>query len=344
MGIFQELFESLDKGLKGSEVAPPRLYPVKNRISMIGTVGSGKSTVVGGIVMTAETLVQDQEHFFCRVLEGTSEIHQDVSNLRDGHFPEKTVAFGEFASESGLLMEWERKIAGFKFKTKRLQVPICDLAGEDLQQTIRQYRTKVGPLGNVIRNAVRNLVAYVRESDGFIITIKATRAKGLFQNGKQLEEEADARLSRDPDVNLVRLLEDLITYKETHRSRPIKGIAVVITAWDALKSKADEIGFDILSPTLGQNDLLNFVKGYFPAVYAAIKSYRIPNVQYFPSFFEVEQDEFGNARMWDKASNSPKIKLRQMTGDEDWWRNARKPSYYEVGYVNLIEWLHAFAM
>jgi len=345
-GIFHQLLQEVGATKPQQTAVPPRLFPIKNRVSLIGTVGAGKSTVVGGVVMTAETLVADDPNFFCRVIEGTSEIHEDVSKLRDGHFPTKTVPFGAFASEAGLLMEWEKRVGlgpiSAKVGTKMLQLPICDVSGEDLSYMIRQVRA-VGPLGNIAKQAVRNLIAYVRESDGFIITIKATRAKGLFQKGKQLELEQDEKLSADPDVNLVRLLEDLMNYKQTHRSRPIKGVAVVITAWDRLKSEAERIGFDILNPMVGQSDLHNFVKACFPAVYAAIKSLRIPNVAYFPSFFETETNEDNTEKPW--PDGTPQIKQRRtdVGNPDEWWRDLRKISYSERSYVDLIEWLKQFA-
>lgn len=341
--LFRQLLHEVGVD-KPSEATPIHLFPVKSRVSTIGTVAAGKSALVGGIVMAAETLVADNPNFFCRVLEGSSQIHQDVSDLRDGHFPRKTVAFGDYAIEAGLLLEEERTVAGIKYGMKRIQNAICDIAGEDLAQTIRQVRM-AGPLGNIARQAVRNLIAHVRESDAYIVTIKATRAKGLFPRGVQLETEADAKLSSDPDVNLVRLLEDLINYKETHRSKKIQGVAVVVTAWDRLKQSgvADRIGFDILNPHVGQNDLNNFVKGCFPAVYAAIRSLRIPNVKYFPSFFEVETDEAGNVKTWEDGS--PIIKQRQtsMGSPDDWWRDLRKISYSEQTCIDLIKWIMEFA-
>jgi len=42
----------------GSYAIPANLFPAKSRIALIGTVGAGKSTVVGGIGITAETLVR----------------------------------------------------------------------------------------------------------------------------------------------------------------------------------------------------------------------------------------------------------------------------------------------
>ena len=94
--------------------------------------------------MRAEARCADNPDFYCRVLEGSSEIHQDVADMRDGHFPSKTVPFGSFASEAGLLLEDEQRLgigrmSGIISKNLR-QVPICDLAGEDLSQMIRQVR------------------------------------------------------------------------------------------------------------------------------------------------------------------------------------------------------------
>lgn len=352
-GIFQEIAEMVGVGSQQQIVkyaTPIHLFPTKNRLALIGTVGAGKSTVVGGLVMTAETLVAEttrtSQPFFCRVIEGSSEIHQDVSDLREGHFPSKTVPFGDFASEAGLLLEWEFNIdlplvGSQTLRRKLLQVPICDIAGEDLQQTIRQVR-KQGPLGEFAKQKVRNLIAYVRESDGYIITIKATRAKG-FRN--QLEEEADLKLSPDPDVNVVRLLEDLMNYKVLYRSRPIKGVAVVITACDIFMKKiGDELGIDLLDQNLGQHELERFVAACFPSTYAAIQSLRVPNVQYFPSFFEVETDEQSKVKNW--TAGDPKIKRRRPDHEVggDWWRNMRKISYSEKSYIDLIDWLKRFAM
>ena len=259
------------------------LYPSKSRAALIGSVGAGKSAVAAGLKMAAETKVAVEEDYYCRVIEGRSEIHQDAADLRDGHFPRKTKAFNSFAAEAGLLNTWEKKIKVLGREKviwrKQLQVPICDVAGEDLQQTIRQVRAQ-GALGENAKQNVRNLISYVRESDVLMVICKATRAKGLFPRGKQLEFEQDRKLSDDPDVNLVRMLEDLINYKENYRSRPLKGLCVIITAWDQLKHSgvADKLGFDLLRKDIGQNDLVHFVQACFPAVYAVIKSARVQNV------------------------------------------------------------------
>ena len=335
---------------------PATLFPAKSRVALVGTIGAGKSAVVGGVGVTAETMVRETEHtnnpFYCRVIEGSSEIHQDKSDLRAGHFPKKTQAYTGFASEAGLLLEWEKKLdLGFsKSQTlwhKYLQVPICDLAGEDIEQMIRQVAIK-NDIGEYSRQKVRNLIAYMQESDGFIVCLKGTRAQGFK---RQLEPEKDPHVSRDPDVNMVRLLDALLQYKMTNpSSRPIRGVAVVLTACDVLQRElGDEIGFNLLDPknlqdeTL-QNDLKDFIASCFPATYAAIISLRVPNVKFFPSFFEAATDTQGKIQYWPEEPDSPKIKLREVKPfSEDWRHNLRKISYSERMYVELINWLRNFA-
>jgi hypothetical protein len=353
-GIFKDIatmFGIEDEMAKGSTAIPATIFPAKSRIALVGTVGAGKSSVVGGVGITSETLVRETEFtdnpFFCRVIEGSSEIHQDKSDLRAGHFPKKTAAYVGFASEAGLLLEWEKKYFGQTVWHKYLQVPICDLAGEDIEQLIRQVANK-RDIGEYSRQKVRNLIAYMQESDGFVICLKGTRAKGFK---RQLEPEKDPNVSADPDVNMVRLLDALMQYKMTNSSsRPIRGVAVILTASDILQRElGDEIGFNLLDPKIltddsKQNDLKDFIAACFPATYGAIVSLRVPNVKFFPSFFEVEVDTKGNIQYWEEEPDSPKIKLREIKKfSDDWRHNLRKISYSEQAYIELINWLRNFA-
>ena len=116
-----------------------QLYKYKNRFAMLGTVASGKSTVAAGIVLTAQTLSSDIPDFYCRVIESNSEILQDASNLRRGRFPAKTKAYEKYPVESGLLLIWNKRFGG----DRKIQIPICDVAGEDVQQMIKTSRLRL---------------------------------------------------------------------------------------------------------------------------------------------------------------------------------------------------------
>jgi len=291
------------------------------------------------MMLTTQTLSADYHDFYCRVLEGSSSVYQDISNLRDGHFPEKTEAHQQIATEAGLLMEWERRLGGIKIGTKSLQIPLVDLAGEDVQMFDAKYTKNIGALGNVVHSAVENLKQYVRQCEGYVIVVKASRAKGIFPEGGQLESEDDKQLSKDPDVNLVRMLNHVIDYKRQHR-QAIHGIAVVVTAWDLLLPYAQNIGLDIFRHD--QNDMRDFMDVFFPSVSQAIKGSRLQNVRYFPMYVQLEYDAEGNPKKW--KDGSPKIQRKQSFGTQrQQIRDMRKPSYNEQGCIDLIEYLHGFA-
>lgn len=299
-----------------------RHYKYKTRFAMLGTVGSGKSAVAAGIHLTAQTLSAMQPKFFCRVLEHTSNILADVSNLRRGRFPKKTNPYQPHPPESGLLVSWP----GF-LGEKKVQVPLADIAGEDWHQTIRQYRD-LNPLDAATYKANINLINYVREADGYICVVPASRAL-MFQDDVQLER-GSSELEVDPDVNLARILSAVIDYKEQSRGKDIKGIAVIITKWDLIAPYAENWGMDLYDPT-GQG-LQTFMDICFPATIMELKACGLDKVQFFPSHFQVLKNEDGTVRKWPDGSD--RIDIIQ---------NRRVPRYSEESYVKLFDWLRGFA-
>jgi hypothetical protein len=84
-------------------------FPDGNRVALIAPPAAGKTTTVSGLFMRANKKVGETLHtdapFKCRMLEGGSNIHQDVSDLSDGIFPAKTQTYLGFRSSPGLLLE-----------------------------------------------------------------------------------------------------------------------------------------------------------------------------------------------------------------------------------------------
>lgn len=302
---------------------PSQFYSYKTRFSMLGTVASGKTTVCGLIVLAAQTLSSDRPDFKCRVLEGTSSILDATSKLREGRFPSKTQAYHIYAMESGLLLREQRRFR----REKRIHIPICDIAGEDIQTMIKGYK-HLGSIGQTAYSAAMNLVNYVKDSDGFILTVPASKALGVkgFPNP---EKESD-KIHFDPDVNLHRILSAILTHKEQSKGRPIKAIAVIITKWDLLRPYAENIGMNIYEPS-GQG-LKEFMDTCFPATSMILKDYGLDNVQFFPSYVDLEYDLKGQPRRWLDGDQGFKIVT-----------NKRVPSCDLQSYVNLIEYLLTFA-
>jgi len=250
--------------------------------------------------------------------------------MRRGKFPAKTNPYLAYATEPGLLMRWNQRLFG----EKNVQVPIADVAGEDIQVLINKYkRGELSPVAEANYNAARKLVDYVKGADGFILTVPASKAL-IYKDGEQKERES-SEVDYDPDVNLARILGDVYHYKKQVVHHDIKGIAVVITKWDLISKDAENMGIDIYTP----EGLKHFMNVYFPSTSQVLGWYGLNNVRFFPSYVDLQRNQDGTVKKWnDGAGEKIEIVNRDYYG-----RPTRRPSYDERSYVNLIEYLKTFA-
>jgi len=314
-----------------------KLYECNTRFSLIGPSGCGKSTIVGLVGLTTQTLSSARPDFYCRILERNSNIYGDISNIRSGYFPEKTEVFDSHAVEAGLLLARKSSMPFGGFK--KIQVPVCDVAGETLQMNIRQYAKAVGPLGAAAYAAVNSVNKYLKQSEGIIAVADASRAViGRGTENAQVKTESDKNLHRDPDVNLVRLLNDIFDYRDSIKKQ-LKAIFIVITKWDELKYHIEHRGINIMDPN--QNDLTLFMDKFYPSVSQAIKSYQVDHpqtkIRYFPTFVEVERGDNNVPKTWDGKHEI--IRAKESEEICDW----RKPACSEQSYADLIDAILEFA-
>ncbi len=354
-----------DKALTESE------FPVGSRLALMSPPGDGKTTTVAGMFMRANTKVGDTLHtdcqFKCRMLERGSSVHQDVSDLSNGIFPAKTQTYLGFRSSPGLLLEQFRHV-GFsipltgrifgrdnlrpapKLWHKALQISINDLPGETLSQVMWQYRLKTGPQQKIISDAIGNAITEMRNCQAYIFILNAALAHGL---GLPIEVERDPNVSRDPDVNLVRMLEDIANYKAKH-GQPIKVAYVVITQWDKLEPRATRLGFDLFDRNLvkRQSDLEEFVRHCFPQFFGTLHSSGAKLVNYYPTFFQTEKDKecneikykddieyyLPNGTLGIKTVERPHIMTKDINDPEapSLWTNVRKISCSEESFDTLL--------
>jgi hypothetical protein len=346
-------------------------FPDGNRVALIAPPAAGKTTTVSGLFMRANKKVGETLHtdapFKCRMLEGGSNIHQDVSDLSDGIFPAKTQTYLGFRSSPGLLLEQLKYAAvsipftgKFFNRTdlrprkemwhKMLRISINDLPGETLSQVMWQVRAKTGPQQQIIRDTIGNAIQEMRSCQAFIFILKASLARGL---GLPLETERDPTVSRDPDVNLVRMLEDIVNYKAKHGEQ-IKAAYIVISAWDKLQPRAEKMGFDLFAKDLvkRQTDLEKFVEKCFPQFFGTLHSSGIKNINYYPTFFQTETNEKCEELLFDdtleyrapdgsigvKNIKRPHIMVKDIydPNTRSIWDNVRSISYSEESYDQLL--------
>jgi hypothetical protein len=200
-----------------------------------------------------------------------------------------------------------------------------------------QHRLR-DPTSQESYNISSSLINYVRDCEGYIPIASAARAMA-FRDGMQLEKETEdeqlSGISVDPDANLYKFMQDIMTYKENSKGKPIKAIAVVVTKWDMLMPYAQEMGID-LDDTTGQG-IQTFMETFFPQTTSLLKfeQQRNPNMQlrFFPSYVKIQKNTLTNkSEQWPDGSS--KIEMEP---------NLRIPKYWAQSYVDLINYLGTFA-
>ena len=331
--------------------------PDSNRITMIGTMGSGKSAFLAGLLVAADRKVNKSENtdfpFRYYLKEGSGNIEHDKSALRAGHFPPKTGALKASIIEPGLTFEWAHETAllgkRVPLSKKQAYMPICDLAGEDLCRLIEKVN-QIRTLQQASQINEQRMISMITQSTGLMLIIKATRAQGL---GIEIEQEPIGieGLSIYSDANLKRMVDGIIRYKKLNRSSPpIRGVAVVVTAWDGLAPAAEKISlitgkkFDPTDIAISQESLKKFMYMCYPSTSAAITSLHLNNVRYFPSFFEIERDSNNNPICWD-GTQSPKIKKPEIFDPKaaDFADNVNSIVNSEYWNFEVLKWLEQFA-
>jgi len=296
-------------------------YKVKIKFGMLGPVASGKSTIAAGILHTAQTLSTLVPNFYCRVLPSSTHILADANNLRLGRFPEKTDPFLPKAPEAGFL------ICEHGWREKKVQVPICDVAGE-----ISDYIAVKGSgytASQVIRQRMqsvnKSVVQTVKDCKGFIIALAAPEAL-MFR---------DSASTFDPDVYTHTVMNEILEYRRRNR-RADPHILVVLTKWDEVRDKAKSIEMDAYNET--EDGMAKFLANGFPAANMLLKPLRDKGmVRFFRSWFNLKKREDGTTAYW-PDTKKPVIKLIE---DETGFIRFR-PAYSEEDYVEMVRYIGSF--
>jgi len=328
----------------------------KNLLTMVGTMGAGKSAHLGGLLIAADRKVSKSRlteyPFRYFIDEGSSNIENDKSALRAGHFPPKTGLMKSSTVEPAATFEWAhvKYLAGREIALSKSQakMSIADMAGEDLVNLIEQVnRTRT--LQQASKINMDRSINLVCNSSALMLIIKATRAQGLEI---ELEKEPTGidGLSIYSDANLTRIVKGIIRFKRQNPNSPkLRNLAIIVTAWDGLAPVAQQISqitgqpFDPLDTKLSAECLDKFVYAFYPSTHATIHSLGLSNIHYFPSFFEVERDSKGNPINWD-GTGTPKIRRPEIFDrNRNWEDNVNTIISSEFWFFKELDWLQELA-
>ena len=321
----------------GLNQSPRSTYKSKCSFGMLGTPGSGKSTVAGLLYMTATTMsAYLQGDFKCDVIESNSGVLESQTRLRMGRFPPKTDPNSPIPYESGLLMQWPTR-----FRKKEMHIPLCDVAGETVEDLVTKYRKGVYDLSETTLRDTRFLVNELKERDGYILTATAPWAP-MFEGGKSFEKES-SKLTEYADVNLARILEADISYKRQFpKIHPIQSIMVVVTKYDLVKSVCENMGMDLYDES--GNGFRNFMNTCFPNTANKLRFFGLENVKFYPSEVGIHEDKTWPLTAEEKAKGlkegPPRIKVKRRRPDGT---PCMVPEYPEQTYVQIINDLKEIA-
>jgi len=200
----------------------------ERRASVFGMVQSGKTTILGllhiisVIYANKENEPSKKPRFHSMVEERSSNIRVIAAELRKGMFPEKTPS--EHVFEADFLMRFNKP-----FGEQFIRLPFCETAGETFNKMLERFGKGQYDIDPQIQDAhlIRD---YILNTDAIILIAPVTRGVGI-----EAEIGAPVQL---PDVNLSRLLTGIYKYKtmdeaSNPRHRPIRGIAMFLTMYDA---------------------------------------------------------------------------------------------------------------
>lgn len=327
----------------------------KKSIVAVGTMRAGKTTFFAGLGATAQYKASDSAHTENRFRfipnEQKTNLLEDIAELRSGRFPEATKVLASTTIKPSFAFEWEDPtFFGSRFNIiRRADLPIIDFAGEELMglsAAVKNAKT-IEEMSSI--KGTDQLTVTVNQASALLLIINAERAEGLPIFKPEPWQQIKG-MSKHPDVNMQRVTSPIIEWKHDNKkfTPPLERVGVVITACDRLFPIAELISgrtgrpFKPLDPQLSNQALDSFMKAFFPGTHSLIASLNL-DVQYFPSYFELEGADRNNIQYWDEAKTQPKIKRGNIFDSPDWEHNVNRPVYTEYWFNRVIEWIKGIA-
>ena len=305
-------------------------YSYKKKFLLVGTVGAGKSSVVAALYLTAMTLSSQLPNFICNILENNSNILDDVSRLRRGHYPVKTEPSIEPIT-AGLVLTWKSWLG-----EKNIQIPTQDISGEAYFAAIKREK---GVVDNSYIFQDENILGHLDDADGLIPVIAASRAL-MFRDDLRLEDVPrdlnDWTISEDDDVNLTRII-NAFQVRKHQQHKDIEAVGLIIHKWDLIAPYAKKAGMDIYDPT-GEG-FRRFMENCYPTTSMALKRLMVQGkVKVFPSHIEALRNTDGTIVKWPDGKDRVATLM-----DEDPKCGRRMCKYSEQTYVEIFNWLKVFS-
>jgi len=297
----------------------------EKRIIFVGAKRSGKTTALGCMALACDLLSMNDPSFSHYIDEKTSGICQVPSDLCQGIFPEET--------PSGLIYEAQIHLKERKpFRERNALVPVCETAGEDMENLIGPYTESVYKQ-NPDWQSADILNRYICDSHAYIIALPVSEANLPWVPSEFLDtkDEPQDRQGHfvDPDLTAKRILSAIFSWKQRNAktSPAIEGIAILLTKADKIMhfAKGQQMN---LTTAEGQQ---RFLTTYFRQTTSVLKYYGLDKVRFFPVFVEVEKIRGPDGKV---MVNMDKDGRKKIALD----REHNLPLFSKEVYQDLVRW------
>jgi len=295
----------------------------EKNIAIVGTRGASKTTVLGCLGLTCEIESINNKNFTYDIQERTVGIRQIISDLCQGKFPPATPPSCIY--EADIEMMWQNAWTG----NKGVLLPLVETAGEDMEHIMGPFRRDMYRQFKNYQQA-ENLNKIIAKSNAFILVVPVSRVPAPFP---QVVDQEPKSLLRNPDVNIVRILDGIYNYRERTRSKPIEGIAVLLTKYDMVSEWLKAEGMDLFT----QEGQYQFLNTYLRQTMGKLKKYGYEKVKFFPVYVKVakEQQPDGKLRFIKRADDDGFL----IETDSRY----NLPLYTKESYHEVIKWVKDIA-
>jgi len=286
-------------------------------ITILGTRGASKTTILGCLGLTCEIESVNNPKFTYDINEHTVGIRKIISDLCQGRFPPETPPGHIY--EADIEMTWGNGWSG----KKSVLLPLMETAGEDVEHLIGAYRKDpYRQVSNYQQAEALNKI--IARSNAYILVVPVSRIPGPYP--QVVDEEPDSLLS-NPDVNIVRILDGIYSYRKRAHSKNIEGIAVLLTKYDMVAEWLKSRGMDLFT----SEGLHLFLNTYLRQTMAKLKRYGYQKVRFFPVYVKVAKEILLDGKV-------------RFVKDEDGFiietdPQYNLPLYTQQSYHQVIQWV-----
>jgi len=289
------------------------------RITMLGTVGAGKSSLQNCVFLQSmDMATEPNQNLSVHIIESEKGERVSIAKFQDLHFPDITPPGIVFSATLVLIKKF--MVLGREISSKTVYSPSVELAGETIADTIVGLGKEEYELSTV-RQKSELVNKYILNADAYIVVVAVPRLKII--KGQSFEDEP-GNISKYVDVNVARMLTTIITHKRKH-GQPTPDICFVYTKYDQMYQILEGYRYNLMVPSERER----FMKDYFIQTWNCLHAFGLDHITFMPMYINLQYNDDGTPKLHgDKTPMIAKDPVRP-----------NRPDYAHRESREIVEWL-----